>query len=413
MPLDKHIRSREGPATAELGIQEAQQRGGPFVEAVEATRMPMVMTDPQLAGNPIVFANAAFLEMCGYEHGEVIGQNYLFLADPDARRELGERLLDAIAAGKNIKERLRLRTKDGRERWVLVFIHPVADGDRVVRHFASFLDITDQVNREHDLRRATELLDQRIGVKRRQLHEVNDRLNGEVERRRRTEAVLRDALAEVERDLRFRDFLLHEVNHRTKNALQLAASLLGIQARQSSDPATREALETAMGRLQRIGEVHGLLAYQTDAPDHVDCAEYLRRICRTMMESLAPAGQVQVDVDVQSDAIWSSDLVVPLGLIVGEALTNALKHAFPEGRSGRIEVQLRSWGDGRMRLCVGDDGVGLPEQPRVQSLGLRLIETLAKQLGGEVSLDAREEGGTTLLVTFPDPNASGSQGKQS
>ena len=110
----------------------------------------------------------------------------------------------------------------------------------------------------------------------------------------------------------------------------------------SSDTATRVALEAAAGRLQRIGEVHGLLTYQTDAPDHVDCAEYLRRICRTMTDSLAPAGQVSVDVDVQFDAFWSSDLVVPLGLIVGEALTNALKHAFPDERRGRIKVELRS-----------------------------------------------------------------------
>lgn len=221
---------------------------------------------------------------------------------------------------------------------------------------------------------------------------------------------MRDALAEVEQDLRFRDFLLREVNHRTKNALQIAVSLLAMKARRADNEATRNTLESAMGRLQRIGDIYGLLAYQTDAPDRIDFDDYLHRICQSMVESMAPQGRVHVDVDVEDDAVWGSDVVVPLGLIVGEALTNALKHAFPEERRGRVLVHLRPADDNLMQLCIEDNGIGLSPQSRSGSLGLRLIEVLAQQINGQLSLNPRSGGGTVLRVTFPDPEKPRSGG---
>ena len=174
----------------------------------------------------------------------------------------------------------------------------------------------------------------RIGVSTRRLHEANSRLEAEVIRRRRTEATLRDALAELEQELRFRDFLLREVNHRTKNALRTAIALLAMKARRADDEATRNTLESAMARLGRIGDVYGLLTYRTDAPDRIDFADYLHRICVSMVESMGLHDRVHVDVDVETDALWGADLVVPLGLIVGEAVTNALKHPFRGSAAG-------------------------------------------------------------------------------
>lgn len=403
MPVRKQSRTRKGQEESERRIRDFQDRGGAFVEAVEATRMPMLVTDPQIVDNPIIYANAAFLDMCGYERDEVLGQNYFFLASPDSPPEVKERLLVAMAAREEFNERVLFHTKDGREIWAAAFISPMFENDRVVRHFASFLDVTETVNRERELLDATELLDRRIGVSTRRLHEANRRLEAEVTRRRRTEAILRDALAEVEQDLRFRDFLLREVNHRTKNALQIAISLLAMKARRAENEATRNTLESAIARLGRIADVYGLLAYQTDAPDRIDFADYLQRICRSMVESMAPQGQVHVEIDVETEAIWGADLVVPLGLIVGEALTNALKHGFPEERRGRVLVQLRPAGDTQMQLCVEDNGVGLSAQRRSGSLGLRLIEVLAQQVKGQATLDSRAGGGTVLRLNFADP----------
>ena len=263
--------------------------------------------------------------------------------------------------------------------------------------------------RERELREAKATLDRRVAARTRRLQEANARLEEEVERRQRTEATLRDALAQGQEDIRYRDFLIREVDHRTKNALQLAVSLLGVQARHVDDPDCRGALETAMGRLRRMGEVHALLTYRAaDGPDGIDFPDYLRRLCREVEEGLSDApGRVQVEVDAEEEAVWGPDVVVPLGLIAGEALTNALKHAFPEGQGGRVRVGLRADGGGTMRLLVEDDGAGMPAERREGSLGLRLVEMFAKQVKGRAAVEAGRGGqGTAVVVTFPDPNAT-------
>ncbi|WP_052389763.1 histidine kinase dimerization/phosphoacceptor domain -containing protein [Belnapia moabensis] len=127
-----------------------------------------------------------------------------------------------------------------------MFVSPVVEDGRVVQHFASFLDFSHRVVQERELRESKETLDWRVATRTRRLQEVNARLQEEVERRQRTEATLRDALAQGQEDIRYRDFLIREVNYRTKNALQLAVSLLSVQARQIDDPACRSTLESTM-----------------------------------------------------------------------------------------------------------------------------------------------------------------------
>jgi PAS domain S-box-containing protein len=408
MPVSKQPRDHNGQAKAERNIRGIEERGGLFVEAVEATRMPMAVTDPGVIDNPIIYANPAFLELCGYERDEVLGQNYFFLVGEHVDPEVATRVEAAMAARQQFIEDVPFQAKDGRTVWVSMFVSPVVEDNRVVQHFASFLDVTDRITREQELREAKETLDRRVATRTKRLQQANARLEEEIERRRRTEALLRDAFEQGQEDLRFRDFLIREVNHRTKNALQMAVSLLRVQARCSNDPVCSDTLETAMGRLQRIGEVHALLTYRGEAPDTIDFADYLRRLCHDLVESLALApGQVRVEVDAEDDAIWGPDLVVPLGLIVGEALTNAMKHAFPEGRGGRVQVELHAKGGGLMTLRIEDDGIGMPPKRREGSLGLRLIEMFGRQINGKVVMEGGSGGnGTKVVVTFPTPNNS-------
>jgi PAS domain S-box-containing protein len=407
MPVSNQSRNREGQAAAERVLRDIERRNGPFVAAVQTTRVPMVVTDPQISGNPIIYVNDAFVRMCGYDREDVLGQDYFFLIGQHADPEVAERVKAAMAAPRDFIEDVLFHSKDGREVWVSMFVSPVVEEGLVVQHFASFLDISERVARERDLREAKATLDQRVATRTRRLQEANLRLQEEVERRQRTEATLRDALAQGQEDIRYRDFLVREVNHRTKNALQLAVALLGVQARHVDDPSCRSALEAAMGRLRRVGEVHALLTYQSGSPDVIDCPDYLRRLCREMEESLSPSGgRVTVELDAE-DAMWAPDLVVPLGLIVGEAVTNALKHAFPEGRAGRVWVELRAIDGGLMRLLVEDDGRGMPAERRTGSLGLRLVEMFAKQVKGRAVMEAGRGGqGTAVVVTFPDPDGT-------
>jgi two-component sensor histidine kinase len=121
--------------------------------------------------------------------------------------------------------------------------------------------------------------------------------------------------------------------------------------------------------------------------------------------SVGSSGRVQIEVEADDEVVWAPDFMVPLGLIVGEALTNALKHAFPDDRPGRVVVSLAAREGGRMLLRVEDDGIGLPMTRREGSLGLRLIEMLAKQIKGVVTVEAGPRGkGTVVQVTFLDPN---------
>jgi PAS domain S-box-containing protein len=409
MPVSDQPRNREGQAAAERRLRVVEGGGGPFVAAVEATRMPMAVTDPQVADNPIIYANAALLDLCGYDREDVVGQNYLSLVGEHADPEVAARIEAAMEARCTFIEDVPFRARDRREVWVSMFVSPVVEDGRVVQHFASFLDISDRVARERELREAKETLDRRVAARTRRLQQANARLEAEVEGRQRTEATLRDAPAQGQEDIRYRDFLIREVDHRTKNALQLAVSLLGVQVRHV-DERCRDALEGAMGRLRRMGAVHALLTFRAaDGPEGIDFPDYLRRLCRETAESmLSPEARVRVEVDAEEgEATWGPDLVVPLGLIAGEVLTNALKHAFPEGREGRVRVELRADGCGLMRLCIEDDGAGTPAERREGSLGLRLVEMFAKQVKGRATMEAGRGGrGTAMVVTFPGLNAA-------
>lgn len=124
-----------------------------------------------------------------------------------------------------------------------------------------------------------------------------------------------------------------------------------------------------------------------------------------MAESILTPGQVDIEVKASDEAIWGPDLVVPLGLIVGEAVTNAMKHAFPEGRSGTIRVELLAQDLASMILRIEDDGVGIPPDRRKGSLGLQLIEMFARQINGKAALEGRRGGdGTIVVVNFPVMN---------
>ncbi len=336
----------------------------------------------------------------------MVGRGFAAVAGEHADPEVRARIEAALASSAPSADELLFRARDGREVWVSQMVEPMAEDGRVVRHFAPFFDIADRVRRELGLEEK-DTVARRVAARTRRLQEVKARLEEEVERRRRTEATLRDALAQDQEDLHFRDFLIREVNHRTKNALQLAVSLLRVQASRAGSE-TRSALDVAVQRLLRIGEVHALLTYRGEASDAVDFPAYLRRLCRQMADGLvAEPGRVRIEVEAEEEATWGPDLVVPLGLIAGEALTNALKHAFPEGRGGRVRLVLRAAGGGLMRLCIEDDGVGLPAERREGSLGLRLIEMFARQIKGRAAMETRSSGeGTVVAVTFPDPNTS-------
>ena len=191
--------------------------------------------------------------------------------------------------------------------------------------------------------------------------------------RHRAETALRQSMEH-------QDVLIREMSHRVKNSLQLVAGLLHMQGR-AADGHVRQALADAEARVHTIAQVHDRIWRQNEV-DVVDLSELLGELCRQLGSS-APQFQI---VCVIAPVIVQTDRAVPFALAVNELVTNAFKYAFPGGR-GEVRVTLDRPKAGLLRLEVCDRGVGLPETfdpARSRSLGMRLVTSLARQLGGEL-----------------------------
>jgi two-component sensor histidine kinase len=214
--------------------------------------------------------------------------------------------------------------------------------------------------------------------------------------------VLRSARA-LRVSLNEKEVLLREVHHRVKNNLQLIASLLNLQARNLGDERSRTIMEESQSRIHSIALVHETL-YQSRELARINLAEYLRTLVRHLLESwIGASGRVRVSVNADEMEL-PIDAAIPCGLIVNELLTNALKHAFPDERTGSISVSVASDAPGRMRLAVVDDGVGLPEgvEPgKPAGLGLQLVWILTRQLRGTAVV--RRRPGTAVELTLEVP----------
>ncbi|HYG28528.1 MAG TPA: histidine kinase dimerization/phosphoacceptor domain -containing protein, partial [Caulobacteraceae bacterium] len=363
---------------AEQHIEALSAQGGLFVEAVRRTRMPMLVTDATLPGNPITFANPAFIELSGYALEELLGQDPHFMngegTDPEAVRRYSE----AICEDKDAALEIVQYRKDGSAFRAMLFASPVDDGQgRVTSHFLSYLDITRRWEAEESLRALTAELEARVAARTAEVEAANARL---------TEMV-------TEREL-----LMMEVNHRAKNSLAVAAALLAVQARQHDDPAVRALLEQSQERLHAMARVHDLLS-KSESAQRIHLATYVAQLCEAL-GGIADRERIRLRAEVDAGLSLDADTAFPLGIILTELITNALKYAFPSGRTGTVRAEARRLDDGRVELAVADDGVGMA-QLREGSLGYGLVRSLVRQIRGEVEVKGGD--GVRVVVTFPAP----------
>jgi PAS domain S-box-containing protein len=216
----------------------------------------------------------------------------------------------------------------------------------------------------------------------------------DVTERKRAEEVLRASLREKE-------VLLKEVHHRVKNNLQLISSLLSLQASQLEDRVAAAAFKEAQNRVRTMAMVHENL-YRSGDLASVRLAGHLESLCAHLFRSYnVDPERIVLDLRLE-EVTLDLDRSIRLGLLVNELVSNALKYAFPAGRSGRVLVQLDNPSEECYILVVSDNGVGLPPQLAPgdsDSLGLQLIADLTEQLGGSLRLD--RDGGTTISIRFP------------
>lgn len=358
---DWHITER---VSHELG------EGDPFAAAVRATRMPMVITDPRQADNPIIFCNAAFQALTEYARDEILGRNCRFLQGPDTDRAAVARLRQAVQAQTYIDIDLLNYRKDGSSFWNALYLSPVrnAEGD-VQFFFASQLDVSERVEAQSRVER------QKAEVER------------EVQRR----------TADLQAALEAKTLLLHEVDHRVKNNLTMIGSLLRLQARSIDDRAITSKLETMLERVDALAAVHRRL-YQSDDITRFDMSAFAVNL---VSDVIGASGRDDITLKADTTTIEvPSSSASALGLILNEVLTNAVKHGFRDGRSGTLQVATRLE-DGQAELTVSDDGMGFPTDEEVtEGLGQVLINRLSRQVRAETRW-APANPGTRVTISFP------------
>jgi PAS domain S-box-containing protein len=212
----------------------------------------------------------------------------------------------------------------------------------------------------------------------------------------------KEAEAQIQASLREKEVLLKEIHHRVKNNLQVTSSLLRLQGAHIQDPRAREMFADSQHRIRSMALVHEKL-YQSSDLSRIHFGDYARSLAGLLFRSYGME-QGRVVLEVEGDEVFLSvETAVPCGLILNELLSNSLKHAFPDGRRGRMVVRLERHGDGRLRFTVTDDGVGLPDAldlVATETLGLQLVRTLAQQLEG--TLIVRREKGAAFEIDFPE-----------
>ena len=208
------------------------------------------------------------------------------------------------------------------------------------------------------------------------------------------------ALEAINIALREKELFLREAHHRIKNNLQIIASLLSLQASYVSDPLIRDMFTDSQDRVRSMALIHEALSQSGDMGE-IDFAVYIQQLTSQLMriyngESDRITLQLRLD-----DLFLDVNKATPCGLILNELLCNALKHAFPTGRSGEIHIDLKVEEAQQVTLLVSDSGVGLPVELdflNAETLGLQLISTLTEQLEGTLTLD--RSNGTIFKLTF-------------
>ncbi len=203
----------------------------------------------------------------------------------------------------------------------------------------------------------------------------------DITERKRDEEMLRASLAEKE-------LLLKEVHHRVKNNLQIISALLSLQSSYLNDEDIIKIFRDSQNRIKSMALVHENL-YRSKDLGNVDFNEYMNQLVSHLSQSYGDLSH-KINFKINSNNMYLNiNTAIPCGMIINELISNSLKYAFPDGRSGEICIDLSSEDDS-FKLIVSDNGVGIKGDLKIKdskTLGFRLIDTLVKQIDGKMSLD--------------------------
>lgn len=277
--------------------------------------------------------------------------DYLKSVHPDDLLHVRNGLTEAAAQKGHMSREYRVVAPDGEVRWI---------GSR-----GSFVRLADGTERM-------------IGA----LFDITERKRREDER---------------EKSLERQRMLLRELNHRIKNNLQMITGMLRLQASRLESGPAGTALDRAMERVQAISDLHGQLKFEGGL-GRIDFSTYLQQLCEKLQTSVLAGAAIELRCEVEP-CMLDLDRAVPLGLIVNELVTNAIKYAFPDGAGGTILVKLSCLSDGGLAVLIRDSGKGIASDVPTSGLGTRLVQGLCAQIGATIATN--NGSGTVHEITVP------------
>jgi RNA polymerase sigma factor (sigma-70 family) len=231
------------------------------------------------------------------------------------------------------------------------------------------------------------------------LKESNQALIDEISQRRKAERMINTALDE-------KNILIGEIHHRVKNNLQIIISLLNLQKRHFENERLREIFRSTVNRIRSIGMIHEKL-YKGEDLTNTNIADYINDLSHYLLNSFADKGH-RINLHVEVEKIYLDlNRSILIGLIINELVSNSIKHAFPQNMKRKHGVEDEIWirlverGD-NLILTVRDNGIGIPPDMDIQnldSLGMKIITTLAKQL--KSTLELKQDKGAEVSIIFP------------
>lgn len=220
----------------------------------------------------------------------------------------------------------------------------------------------------------------------------------EAEVAERTRAI-EEARAHAERERQRVEALLQDSSHRIGNSLATVSSLLALQLMRTRSEEVRTALEAARMRVHAIASAHRRLRLGDDL-DTASADEFLSAVLEDISTTQTEAGRIEIEGRIESIEVSARDATT-LGILVAEFVTNALKHGYPEGRPGRVLVELFRDEAGVPTLRVSDDGIGL-SGVQGEGLGTVIIRQLSSQFGGTPLYSRGTDGGVSVVVALPE-----------
>jgi PAS domain S-box-containing protein len=353
--------------------------------------------------NRISRSNRKFSGILGYTSLELSKMNLWELISPEEQLNHFDNIAQVISGNllPDYSAEMKLQKKDGQYVWGQVFLSAVRSEIGENKYFILVLeDITARKRAEDEIALLNASLEDRIIGRTSDLICANESLVLEVDNRKKTEMCLKNTLDEKE-------VLLKEIHHRVKNNLQIIISLLYLQAQKTSDPASADALNDSQSRIKSMALVHQKL-YQSGDLASIDFDGYLNNLVSNLMTTYGvDKTRISVSVEVKNLTI-SIHSAIPLGLIMNELISNALKYAFPEGRHGEITIRGLEK-DNALVFTIKDNGVGIPDTfdwEHMDSLGLNLVRMLTRQMKGAILLSRMNGTEFTLSVPREKPRSS-------